>query len=74
LTLAVALALIGVGVAWSWKIYEPAKNASDERFFRRIADRQLIVDSTFGGVARQSGRLVSTYDRDKPRGKTSCPT
>jgi hypothetical protein len=40
-----------------------------------ISEKQLIADSTFGGVERKDGKLAFTYDRSAPqKGKKDCPT
>jgi hypothetical protein len=72
--LALALAFLWVGARREHKAYD----SDDEGFgiltFRRISDRQLVMDATFGGVERRDGRLFSTYDRSAPGGKRACPT
>jgi hypothetical protein len=72
--LALALTLLALGATMKRKVYEPDSEATGLALFRRLADRQLVEDSTFGGVRRQNDKLYSTYDRDKPRGKIACPT
>ena len=72
--LAGALVLIGLGLARAHKVYVADSEEYGIRVFERIPDRQLVVDATFSGVLRREGRLFSTYDRSRVRGKQTCPT
>ena len=69
-----ALALVAVGSATKAKIYEAGTDDFGIQAFTRVSDRQMVIDSTFGGIARAGGKLVSTYDRSAPAGKRACPT
>ncbi len=69
-----ALALIGFGAWRTHKVYDPVTEEFGIVAFQRISDRELVVDSTFGGVRRDKGLLYTTYDRTQPRGKQACPT
>ena len=72
-----ALALMAFGSVRTHKVYD-AKDDDFAEFglltFARIGGRDLVIDATFTGVVRKDGRLYSTYDRTKPRGKKACPT
>jgi len=72
--LVAALTLLVVGMVRVHKVYDADAEEIGLVAFHRISDRQLIVDATFGGVARRAGKLYSTYDRTQPRGKRACPT
>ncbi len=73
--LIVALALLVVGsVRVVHKVYDADAEEIGLVAFHRISDRQLVIDATFGGVARRAEKLYSTYDRTQPRGKRPCPT
>lgn len=69
-----ALALLGMGVLRTHKVYDPTTEEFGIAAFNRVSDRDLVVDATFGGVRRDADRLYSTYDRSLPRGKSACPT
>ncbi len=70
----VALGLLGGSFAISHKVY----SVEDEEFgfvsFSRINEADLVEDATFTGIIRKGGKLYTTYDRSKPRGKLACPT
>ncbi len=70
----VALGLIAVGTVRAHKVYDPETEAYGIIAFTRVSDKDLVIDTTFGGVTRTKGRLYSTYDRTQPRGKKACPT
>lgn len=72
--LIVALALLLVGSMRTHKVYESDTEELGLLTFYRINEFQMVVDSTFHGVAREGGRFYSTYDRSQPRGKSACPT
>jgi len=74
LLLVAALALIGFGAWRIHKVYDPVTEEFGIVAFQRISERELVVDSTFGGVRRDKGLLYTTYDRTQPRGKQACPT
>lgn len=70
----VALAFTLVGLARSHKVYEGDEVEFGVLSFRRISERALVTDATFGGVEKRKARLYSTYDRSAPAGKRACPT
>lgn len=72
--LAAAVVMILVGSARSFKIYEETKDDWGIQTFVRISEKDLIIDTTFSGLALKSGKLYSTYDRSKSAGKRDCPT
>lgn len=73
--LAVAVALIALGAARTRKVYDSETVQSfGIQTYVRLSDKQLVVDSTFGGVALKDGQLYSTYDRAAGGGKRACPT
>ena len=73
--LIVALALLVVGtVRVQHKVYDADAEEIGLVAFHNISYRQLVIDATFGGVARRAYKLYSTYDRAQPRGKRACPT
>ncbi len=72
--LIVALALLLAGSIRTHKVYESDTEEFGLLTFYRINELQMVVDATFHGVAREDGRLYSTYDRSQPRGKSACPT
>ncbi len=69
-----ALSLIAVGAVRAHKIYDPETEEFGIVAFIKVTDKDLVVDTTFGGVTKTDGRLYSTYDRTQPRGKKACPT
>jgi len=69
-----ALGLLLMGSVSKHKVFESAPSAFGINPFTRVSERQLIMDSTFGGAKLEGGRLVTTYDRLKPSGKRACPT
>ncbi len=69
-----ALALLLAGSIRTHKVYESDTEEFGLLTFYRINELQMVVDATFHGVAREDGRLYSTYDRSQPRGKSACPT
>ncbi len=70
---AAVLALLA-GAVRTHKIYDHSTEEFGILSFTRVSDGELVVDATFGGVARQGSRLYTTYDRSEPRGKRACPT
>jgi hypothetical protein len=66
--------LIGTGATARHKVYDAAGGEYGVRTFHKITERELIADTTIGGVTRHGGKLLSTYDRTGPRGKRACPT
>ena len=73
LGLLLALALIGVGLRITHKVYLP-QDEFEMATFQRVGERELVQDATFGGATRRDGKLFTTYDRSKPMGKLPCPT
>jgi hypothetical protein len=73
-TAAFALVCLAVGICRRHKVYEKGSGEVGLLRFRAISDAQLTVDATFTGVARRGGKLYSTYDRARPRGKRMCPS
>ncbi len=71
--LVLALALIGVGLGISHKVYLPEDDFG-MLTYQRVGERALVEDATFGGATLRNGKLFTTYDRSKPRGKVACPT
>jgi len=69
-----ALSLIAIGMVRSHKVYDPQTEQFGIVAFSRVPDKNLVMDTTFGGVTWTGGRLYSTYDRTLPRGKQACPT
>ncbi|HOC68094.1 MAG: hypothetical protein BWX80_02391 [Candidatus Hydrogenedentes bacterium ADurb.Bin101] len=74
LLLVMALVLLLAGGMRSYKVYDRSDGEFGLLTFTRISDSELVVDATFSGVERQGDRLYTTYDRNAPRGKRSCPT
>ncbi|OQA25588.1 MAG: hypothetical protein BWY59_01712 [Verrucomicrobia bacterium ADurb.Bin345] len=72
--LLVALVFVVAGAARTHRVYGMDGNEFGLLTFDRIREGELVVDSTFTGVARRDGRLHSTYDRTVERGKRTCPT
>jgi hypothetical protein len=72
--IAASLAMLVAGAARAFKVYEQEAGDFGIQGFTRVSDRQMVIDATFGGVARKGNRLLSTYDRLKPQGKRACPT
>jgi len=72
--LIIALALLVAGSFRTHKVYESDTDEFGLLTFYRINEFQMVVDSTFHGVAREDDRLYTTYDRSQPRGKSACPT
>ena len=69
-----AVILVAAGAGRRHRVYEAVPDEFGLRIFHRVNEAGLIEDSTFGGVVRRDGRLLTTYDRAAPRGKRSCPT
>ena len=74
LVLFAALAFLVIGAILSHKIYNTDTDDFGMLTYRRISEQQIVIDATFHGVDRRDGRLFTTYDRSKPRGKLACPT
>lgn len=72
--LILALALLLAGSFRTHRVYETDSGEFGILTFYRISELEMVVDATFHGVAREGGRLYTTYDRSQPRGKTACPT
>jgi len=72
--LILALALLLAGSFRTHRVYETDSGEFGILTFHRISELEMVVDATFHGVAREDGRLYTTYDRSQPRGKTACPT
>lgn len=72
--LAAALLMLLAGAGRDHKVYDPDTEEFGLLGFTRVTDRQMVVDTTFGGVTRRNARLYSTYDRSAPQGKRACPT
>ncbi len=81
--LIIAVVMIITGMNRTHKVYNQKDSGAFEGFnllgnleiHRKISEKQLIIDATFGGVERgDEGKLYSTYDRSKPVGKRKCPT
>ena len=73
---AVVVCLLLVGAGRTHKAHEADAEEFGIVIFSRISEWQLTEDATFSGVVhdRVKDRLLSTYDRSKPRGKKACPT
>lgn len=57
------------------RAYDQAGDEFGVPIFSKISEAELVEDSTFAGVVRKEGRLISTYDRSAPKeGKRACPT
>lgn len=73
--LAAALAFLVIGFFQTHQVEKKVKGRRTlHPAMETITELQLVEDATFAGVRRLHGRLVSTYDRSKPRGKRLCPT
>jgi len=72
--LAVAVALLAVGVVRKRKVYDADAGEFGIMTYHRLRDWQLVIEATFTGVERRNNKLYSTYDRNGPRGKRACPT
>ena len=73
--LLVAVGFLLVGAARTHKVYPDELAASFGEEAITIPDWQLVIDTTFSGVARQEQALISTYDRTvEDAGKRACPT
>ncbi len=71
----VALVFLGIGLFRTHQVVKKVKGRrSLHPPMETITEIQLVEDATFAGVRNLYGRLVSTYDRSKPRGKRLCPT
>ena len=72
---ALALVFLGIGLVRTHQVVKRVKGRRSLRPpMETITEYQLVEDATFAGVRRIRGRLFSTYDRSKPRGKRLCPT
>ena len=69
-----ALVFLTAGMVCRHKVYDPASGDFGVMVFDRITERDLVVDTTFGGVTLYEGKLISTYDRSAGPGKRTCPT
>ena len=74
LTTVLALLCVVAGSRRAVKVYDRDTADFGLAAFRRISDRQLVIDATFSGVLRKGTKLYSTYDRTQPRGKRTCPS
>jgi len=81
LAVGVAVMLLSVGMVVyaltrDFRAYREDRPAGDLVFFDTINEAALVEDSTFAGVVRSdlTGRLISTYDRSRPKGRPACPT
>lgn len=72
--LAIAIALMVVGSVRKRKVYDSDAGEFGILTYHRLDDWQLVVETTFTGVARKGKRLYSTYDKTEPRAKRACPT
>ncbi len=73
--LGVALVFLTVGLFRTHQVVKKVKGRrSLHPKMETISEFELTEDATFSGVRRLFGRLYSTYDRSKPRGKRLCPT
>ncbi len=72
--LLVACVLLAAGATWKHRVYDADSDDWGLVTFTRLSDKDLVIDATFGGVTRESGKLYSTYDRSQPRTKRACPT
>ena len=70
----IALALLLAGSSRSLKVYDTDTEEFGILTFNRINERQLVIDTTFHGIARKGEKFYSTYDRSQARGKRPCPT
>jgi len=69
------VAFLVAGGGRKLRAYEEATDEFGILTFNKISEAELVEDSTFAGVVRKEGRLVSTYDRSAPKeGKRACPT
>ena len=71
---AAAVGLLAAGAFRTHAVYDPDAAEFGIALSTNITDWQMVVDSTFSGVARRNGKLYSTYDRSQPVGKRACPT
>lgn len=77
LSFGVLLAAVGMlfmGGQKEHKVFDDKEDEFGMPLYRRITEKQLVMDATFSGVVRKKDKLYSTYDRSKPAGKRACPT
>lgn len=57
-------------------VFEKDLPPDEFALYEEIPEYHLVVDATFGGVFRSllTDRLVSAYDRSRPRERAACPT
>ena len=74
--IAIGLAMILFSFAQSRPVYEEDLPTNAFALFEEVPEYQLVFDATFSGVERslQTGRLITTYDRSRPKGRQACPT
>lgn len=69
-----AAGLIAVGATRRVKVYDAGEDDFGFLTHTKVHDMALVADTTFGGIELKDGKLYSTYDRSKPRGRAACPT
>lgn len=72
--LIVSVCMLVFGARQKVKAYDADVDEFGLQTWTPVTGRKLVEDATFGGVVRKDGRLFSTYDRLKPRGKQACLT
>ena len=73
--LAVAVAMLALGLRRMHTVYGPGADAEGAYLETVIPDHRLVSDATFSGATVRDGMLFSTYDRTQAaQGKKPCPT
>ena len=72
----VGIVFIALSFRQGFAVYEEDLPESETAFYEVIDERALTEDATFGGVVLSAltDRLITTYDRSKPKGRPACPT
>jgi hypothetical protein len=76
LCIILSASLLAVAGMRTLPVYEKDLPPDEFAYYQPVPEFELVEDATFAGVIRseQTGRLITTYDRSKPRARAACPT
>lgn len=73
-TLLLAIVLIIMGARGEHTVFTGKHDEFGQELKSEISDREMVVQTTFGGVLREDGRLQTRGGEIEKAGKKACPT
>ena len=74
LILILSIIILVAGYLQTYKVFDEEMNEFNIPVFYKVSEKELIIDSTFGGVTRKNSKLYTTYNRNIKQSKRPCPT